>query len=426
MRRFVVFEDRTRGTVRRAAPEDVDALLSLYDAVYGGTYTLPEATDRTAMAAKMADPGTHWTVCVYRKEIVGSLIFSIDRGDRLAKAYAAAVHPAMQGRSIMHHMAGESLALLCDGEAAPVDCVYATTRTVSFAPQKVLETLGFRSLGVFPNVRKVARHETHGLSAFFTGRALALRRPRPAIRYEIRQFYETVRAMFGFEEARIVRDGDPGAEEAGRPEGEGGSFVRIGRTGVGATDAGVEEPMRFLVERDGAAVRRIWRDHAEKRLLRLSYYPFHAPDIRFHCPEAGCEVFLHLNPADGHGAIVGVKGGTGNLEAIFSSLEEPARALGAEYLELLVSAFDPATQKRALDARFLPCAYFPAMKRAYDSAERLDVICFSRSFVNLDFTGLHLVEDNRRFLEAFMGCWYAMRLRHGPSFEEMMAEEEFY
>lgn len=399
MRKFVTFADRTRGTVRPAAPADAGALLALYGAVYGGKYTLPEATQEAAMLEKMACPDTLWTVCVYRKEIVGSLVFSLDRQDRLAKAYAAAVRPDMQGRAIMHHMAAESLRALCGGEA-PVDAVYATTRTVSFAPQKVLEHLGFRSLGVFPNVRKVARHETHGLSAYLAPRALATRRPRPTILHEIRQFYEIVRGMYGFEEAEVLRDYAAPLEP--------------------------EEPMRFLVERNETAVRRQWRSYMGRRLLRLSYYPFHEPNVRFHCPEERCEVFMNVNRADGHGAIVGVKGETRNLVNVFGSLEEPARAIGAEYMELLVSAFDPATQRQALDARFLPCAYFPAMKKAYETDERLDTICFSRSFVNLDFTGLHLVEDARRFLEAFMGCWYTMRLRFGPSFEEMMADEEFY
>ncbi len=399
MRRIVVLPDRTRATVRRAVPGDAGAIRLLYDRVYGGKYTLPECTAPAAIEAKIADPHALWTLCFHRRTLVGSVIFAVDPVERLAKAYAAAVLPEMQGRNVMHHMAEASLRHLCDEERA-VDVVYATTRTVTFAPQKVLEGLGFRSLGVFPNVRKVARHETHGLSVRLTDRALARRRPRPTILRECREFHRLAREIYGFEEAEILDHY--------------------------AVDLAPEAPIRFLVQRDETAVRRLWRSYLGRRLLRLSYFPFHEPNTRFHCPEERCEVFMNVNPADGHGAIVGVKGETRNLVNVFHSLADSARAVGVEYMELLVSAFDPDTQRQALDARFLPCAYFPAMKKAYESDERLDYLCFSRSFVNLDFTELHLVEENRRFLEAFMGCWYSMRLRFGPSFEEMMEEEEPY
>jgi hypothetical protein len=161
-----------------------------------------------------------------------------------------------------------------------------------------------------------------------------------------------------------------------------------------------------------------------RRLLRLSYYPFHEPNTRFHCPEERCEVFMNVNPADGHGAIVGVKGETANLVNVFNSLADSAKAVGAEYMELLVSAFDPETQRQALDARFLPCAYFPAMKKAYETDERLDYLCFSRSFVN-STSPMRTSSRQPALPQAFAGCWCSTMLLR-PHLRDMRKRRSFF
>jgi tryptophan synthase alpha chain len=93
-----------------------------------------------------------------------------------------------------------------------------------------------------------------------------------------------------------------------------------------------------------------------------------------------------------------------------------AHSLGLRYIELLVSAFDPVKQRQALEARFLPCAYFPAMK-VTSGGRRMDYLVFSRSFEKLDFTQISLEGTRRRYLQAFVKCWYGMLVAHAPSFE---------
>ena len=84
---------------------------------------------------------------------------------------------------------------------------------------------------------------------------------------------------------------------------------------------------------------------------------------------------------------------------------------------MLVSAFLPERQRLALDAKFLPCAYFPGM-RMNDEGLREDCLIFSRSFEKLDFMDMNLVDNNRRFLDAFMKCWYDLLVRCQPDFDE--------
>jgi hypothetical protein len=95
MKSLVTFPDRTRGTVRRAEPDDAEAIRRLYDAVYAGKYTLPEATEPDAIRAKIAD-GALWTLCFHRKaRRLGDLL---SRPEAPRRAYAAAVLQ-MQGRT---------------------------------------------------------------------------------------------------------------------------------------------------------------------------------------------------------------------------------------------------------------------------------------------------------------------------------------
>jgi len=117
-------------------------------------------------------------------------------------------------------------------------------------------------------------------------------------------------------------------------------------------------------------------------------------------------------------AIIGFKCQARNFTNLLNSFCRAAQAVaGAEYVELLVSAFDPTHQKQALEAKFLPCSYFPAMSMTSEG-ERIDYLAMSRSFVNLDFTEIHLVKNNQKFLEAFMECWYNQMLRFNKPFDD--------
>ena len=167
MRKQIVLPDNTRVRLKRAELSDIDQILKLYDIVYSSKYTLPEATQKEAAAEKIASDDCRWYICVKKNQVIGSVIFRIDEANRLGKVYAAAVHPEYQGKNIMHYMVKEVVEDLCNISRL-CDAIYATTRTVSFASQIVLEHIGFISLGIFPNVRRVQKHESHGLEVFFS------------------------------------------------------------------------------------------------------------------------------------------------------------------------------------------------------------------------------------------------------------------
>ncbi len=391
MRKQIVLPDNTRVRLKRAELSDIDQILKLYDIVYSSKYTLPEATQKEAAAEKIASDDCRWYICVKKNQVIGSVIFRIDEANRLGKVYAAAVHPEYQGKNIMHYMVKEVVEDLCNISRL-CDAIYATTRTVSFASQIVLEHIGFISLGIFPNVRRVQKHESHGLEVFFSKTAFENRLLMPTLIPELKKLYRIAQEIFSFEDALILDK---------------------------LEDVPQEDTIWFIYDDNAKEVERVYNEHLSSEANKMSgFFPFHAPNMRFYSKDLKNEIFCNMNRQDGHMAIIAFKCEARNFTNLLNSFCRAAKAVaGAEYVELLVSAFDPTMQKQALEARFLPCSYFPAM-RQNSNGERIDYMAMSRSFVGLDFTEIHLVKNNQKFLEAFMECWYSMVLRFNKPFDE--------
>lgn len=391
MKKQIVLPDNTRVRLKRAEIEDVDGILKLYDVVYSSKYTLPEATRKDAAIKKIASADCRWFICVKKNEVIASVIFLIDEPNRLGKIYAAAVRPDYQGKNIMHYMVKEIMEDLCNVSKF-CDAVYATTRTVSFASQIVLEHAGFVSLGIFPNVRRVQKHESHGLEVFYSKTAFENRLQMPTLIPELKKLYSIAQDIFKFEDALIVDKLD---------------------------DVPQEDSIWFNFEDDAAEVERKYNERLTIDRRRMAgFFPFHTPNMRFYSKDLKNEIYCNINRQDGHMAIIAYKCEARNFTNLLNSFCRAAQAVaGAEYVELMVSAFDPVMQKQALEARFLPCSYFPAMRMNFNG-ERTDYMAMSRSFVALDFTEIHLVKNNQKFLEAFMECWYSMILKFNKPFEE--------
>ncbi|HNY12959.1 MAG TPA: hypothetical protein PKK26_15330, partial [Candidatus Wallbacteria bacterium] len=289
-----------------------------------------------------------------------------------------------------HFMVKEVIDYLCN-IAKVFDAIYATTRTVSFAPQVVLEHVGFISLGIFPNVRRVQKHESHGLEVYYSKTAFENRVLMPTLIPELRKFYKIAQDLLHLEDALIVDK---------------------------VEDVPQEDSIWFIYEDDEKKVAEKYNEYIKQGDKILGFFPFATPNMRFYSKDMKHEIFCNINRQDGHMAIIGFKCQARNFTNLLNSFCRAAQAVaGAEYVELLVSAFDPTHQKQALEAKFLPCSYFPAMSMTSEG-ERIDYLAMSRSFVNLDFTEIHLVKNNQKFLEAFMECWYNQMLRFNKPFDD--------
>jgi hypothetical protein len=387
----LILQDGREVHFKTARPDDADAILALYNKVYKGRYTLRDVTDPDVIRHKTDDPNYFWILAQLEGVLIGSVLFAIDPVNKLGKTYAAAVLGEFRGQDVMRSMVLQGLERLTQ-RTRTCDVIYATTRTVSFAPQVVLEHLGFLPMGIFPNVRKVESFETHGLEVFFRPQSLELRRRGPLLVPEVQDFYSIVRRGLNLEEhfVRELPQEDP------RHMGD---------------------PIHFQVISDDEIVRRTFDHYQDKDLMDRVFFPFHEPTHLFIAENEVAEIFVNFNHIDGNGVILAYRIEAPDLRRVLMWFCEEASRAGMRYIEMLVSAFRPEIQRIALDARFLPCAYFPAM-RMDDEGRREDYLTFSRSFETLDFMDMNLVDTNRRFLDAFMKCWYEMLVRCQPDFDE--------
>lgn len=388
----LVLQDKREVVFQPATANDIDGIIDLYIKVYKGKYTLPEVAQPEIIAKKVEDPNYFWTLAHIGERLVGSVIFTIDPVNKIGKSYAAAVLNEFRGQDVMRTMVKHGLQMLTE-RTRTCDVIYATTRTVSFAPQVVLEHLGFLPMGIFPNVRKVESFETHGLEVYFRRQSLEFRRPSPKLIPEVADFFKVVKDELNLEdEAELIE------LEAQDPR-------RMGKE------------IEFEVDENIDQIRECFDRYQDKDLMLKVFFPFTEPNLLFKAKDGSADIFVNFNNLDGNGVIVGYRFSGNDLRRTLMWFCEEAAKSGMRYIEMLVNAFKPEMQRLALDAKFLPCAYFPSMKMS-DDGLRDDFLTFSRSFEKLDFMDMHLVDTNRRFLDAFMKCWYDLLVRCQPDFDE--------
>lgn len=148
-----------------AVRADIAELRQLYYAVYGPHYPVALGTDPAEMARLIADPHSLWLVtrCADTGALTASAAIHGEAGSRTGRLEGIAVHPE-------HRSAGLAAALtgaLCAGmlDTGRLDSVYATVRTVSAGPQRVVARNGFRPLGILPNAVDLSSRESLALYA---------------------------------------------------------------------------------------------------------------------------------------------------------------------------------------------------------------------------------------------------------------------
>lgn len=355
--------------LRRAALADAEAIWQLYNAVYQGNYTLPIVNLRSHREQALQDPGTWWLVDEDEEgRLVGSVIFQVDLRERCAKVFAAVSEPEFRRGQMMYLTLEAGIEAIMNRERL-VDVVYATTRTRTMGPNNLLHKLGFESMGIFPNVHRLAEYETHGLKARFHPEAFEKRKRLPKLIPEVQAFYDITRKAYGLEPAEIAKV-------------PGGLKLEI-KTGPEVAEA-----------------------HAKAReagTLLLDYFPFHEPTHLFTSETGHVQAFINREGKDGHGVLVALKAvrdSVQHLEHLFDVVFETGRSIRIDYMELLISAYQPKHQRAAMAAEYLPCAYFPAMRQGPSGRE--DYVVFGRSRQPLDFSHVQLTPRDRHFLDAYL------------------------
>jgi hypothetical protein len=261
-----------------------------------------------------------------------------------------------------------------------VDLVYATTRTANHAPQKLTESLGFIKLGIFPNTHKVQDNETHCLTAYFTERALQRRRTTPVIIPEIAPFYEIVRRQIKLEPAQL--------SDVKRDYSDHKTKIPL---------------LNFETITAPEFIRHRWKKTKSNSFFENIFMPFHEPNLILITPDQGTEVYITYSQKDKYSVIVGGVTNEKSFAVVLESVAQKVSQMDMSYVEVIIDAYSPELQRDALDARFIPSAYFPSAKRMED--KRYDCVVFSRTFDILDFRNVKIISLYKNFLNEYLKLW---------------------
>lgn len=378
--------------MREAADADVLPIQELYHQIYEGKYAVEFAVNPTLLRAQIADTRGHlWIVAEEpkQKKIVGAIVFNFDRANRLAKAAGVVVAGGYRGRGLASHLLNLGVDYLTKQTKA-VDVVYATTRTVNEAPSRVVAEAGFLQMGLFPNAVQVENLEHLNLDVYLTDKGLSSRRRKPYLFPVFHEVYNIARQQLKLERPYLVTERAP-------------------------LKLSPQKIVFQLIENEAEAQQRFTQLSNERRLSN-SFFPFHRPNRILTTKDGGTEVFVCFGGVGKQSAIVGYRTDRVNVHDVLDSVALALQKAGAAYVELLVDAYNYMLQQEAYTARFIPSAYFPAMKLNHDGL-RDDLFVVSRTFHLLDFTGSVLHGANLKFLRAYLRYYHELYIKPilGPS-----------
>lgn len=364
--------------IRPARLIDARRIQVLYTEVYGSSYSVSIITDPEKMRRAIESDEYYWLVAEYNNKIVASLVYVLDFNNRISKAFGAVVSQEFRKHNIAYTMMKLILDDITQNQDL-IDVVYATTRTTSYAPQRLTESLGFLKLGIFPNTHKVAENETHCFTAYFTENALKKRKKAPIIIPEISPFYDIVLKQINIEPAIIKDYKNTYSDHKNK--------IPI---------------VKFEAITAPSFVKRRYEKIKIDSFFKHTYMPFHEPNLLLTSEDGKTEVYLSYNPKDKYSVFIG---GFTNLEptVLLESVAKKIEEMNMAYLEILFDAYTPSLHRSAIDARFIPSGYFPAAKLS--NGIRYDCIIFSRTFDILDFRNVRLSSLYKNFLKEYIKLW---------------------
>lgn len=366
--------------IRLAEPQDALKISLLYHRVYNGTYTDPLMRDVQTLSAFLAEPENAWVVGEKDAEIVASVAWETNARHRLAKVFGGAVLPEHRGASLLER-AMRFGARHLETEKRLVDVIYATTRTATRAPQLITEKLGYKKLGIFPNIHRTDTYETHCLTAFFCDGTLAKRFTDFKLHPKFSGLFDIVRAETGIPALPVAEASEYSVALAG----------------------GAEVPELELIDAPLFALQRFDRLREDKQIA-FSFYPFHRPNAVIASPCQTVEIFVFLSPSDKYCTLVGIrKPQDVRFARVLVKVSELLRRRGVRYIETIARADKLKTVEGILQSGFVPCAYFPAFQLR--EGRRYDFVVLSKTFEMLDFRDIKLAGTNKEFLQEYYRNW---------------------
>ncbi|MEX2984318.1 N-acetyltransferase family protein [Streptomyces sp. C36] len=361
-----------------ATPADIADLRQLYYAVYGPHYPVALGTDPVEMSRLIADPHSLWLVarCPRTGGLAGSAAIRSEAGSRTGKLEGLAVHPDHRAAGLAGTLTEELCARML--ETGRLDSVYATVRTVSAGPQRVVSRNGFRPLGVLPNAVDLSSRESLALYARHSAGVLDRRVPVPEVPAPLVPLLRTVERNLGIDYADT-------AVTAPLP------------TRASTTPARLE-----MIEAPGFVRRRF---HDRFPDADRWFYPLHTPNTLLVADDDRFEVYAYLNRTGRYCALVAAHPGPAVAADCLEAITRTLTRAGTGYVEALLPLSEHGLLSAFLAQGFIPSALYPAMRPEADGDRFHDYVVMSRAAEQIDFRGVVVDEQLQPYLDAYASAW---------------------
>ncbi|MCT4643052.1 MAG: GNAT family N-acetyltransferase [Bacteriovoracaceae bacterium] len=369
--------------LRHASLDDAVKIVTLYNKVYQGSYPDQTLTDYNQVVKLLTEPHCFIYVGVVENKIIACLEMKYSSKSEIIKAAAAVVDPKFRGMNITQKLIKRGLEYVLEN-GHKVSLVYSTTRTVNGAAQRLTESMGFKKLGVFPNVHKTVEYETHTLAGLFLQDCLNKRYVDFKMHPALRNIYNIV------------------AKECQLDPIETTKVWKYKNFDGDVPDLEFIDAPNFVLNK--------YNKIKNNNDIDLAFFPFHSPSTLITSEDGNIEVYLYINEIDKHCVITGVKiDKTVSFEKLFKKVSYMLRDKGVRYIEMIVRANRLNIIDKIIGSKFIPSGYVPAFQLEGD--KRYDYVVFSRSFQILDFEDLSFEGVNRLYVDEYIKNW--MRIAFG-------------
>ena len=362
---------------RAAEIKDISSIMHLYANAYEGTYPDPTFNNVIALEKALYSSSKFIFLACNESGPIACILFLYDSENLLGKAGAAVVDPDHRGKQLTQKLILYGIEKISK-ESNGLDVLYITTRTVHKAAQILTQKIGFKHLGIFPNVHKTDEYETHALAAMFFNKALENRYIDFEQHPKISNLYNLVQENTELPDMPVAQ-------------------IWANKKYEGKVDSlEVIDAKEFIKLRS--------TELHEKNEIDLAFFPFHTPNLLITNPNQSVQVFAYVNSVDKHCVITGCKiDKEVSFTELFLQVSNILRDRGIRYIEVIIRANRLNIIEKINKAKFIPCGYVPAFQ--LEGGKRYDYVVFSRSFEILDFVNLELTGPNAKFLGNYINLW---------------------
>ncbi|MFF4159885.1 GNAT family N-acetyltransferase [Streptomyces sp. NPDC001678] len=366
-------------TIDRATPADIAELRQLYYAVYGPHYPTALGTDPAEMSRLIADPHTLWLVARHPGSggLAASAAIHGEAGSRVGRLEGLAVHPERRSGGLAHALTDELCRRMLD--TGRLDSVYATVRTVSAGPQRVVSRNGFRPMGVLPNAVDLDSRESLALYARHSPGVLDRRLAVAEVPAPLAPLLRAVGASLGTDYGH-TRFTAPKTVPA-RP----------------TTAARLE-----MIEAPSFVRRRFHERFPDNERW---FYPLHTPNALLASDDDSFEVYAYLNRTGRYCSLIAAAPDPAAAADYLEPITRTLTRAGAGYVEALVPLSEHGALSAFLAQGFIPSALYPAMRPQPDGDGFHDYVVMSRTAEQIDFREVVVDAPLQPFLDAYAAAW---------------------